>query len=277
MNTAIIEIDGLKIEYSDSKGKGPWVFLFHGNSSSLEVYSELFNSELGNSCRLIAVNFPGHGKSSLPCLADKISIPELGRFTVDVINHFNARNYIIIGQSVGGHALLESLNQHNNAQGLMLISAPPLEISTLEQAFLTDPTEGLIFQEQLNEAEITIFSSSFLYKVNSNKMNRLRKHIKNTDGRFRNWLGQSIKRGEIIDEFSQLNQSNIPVAMISSSEDKFINPDYYKTLNNERFWKGSVLELEGVGHASMIEDNGILLNIITEFINYTFEKKQLEY
>ncbi|MCY4045093.1 MAG: alpha/beta hydrolase, partial [Cellvibrionales bacterium] len=82
-------IDDLNINYVDSEGSGPTIFLFHGNSSSAESFTCLFHSELAKKYRLIAINFPGHMGSQLPENLSTLSIPYLGKFTRKVIDYFN--------------------------------------------------------------------------------------------------------------------------------------------------------------------------------------------
>ena len=56
-----LEVKGLNIEYTE-QGEGIPVLLLHGWASSMDLYKGIM-SALSDRCRLVAVNFPGCGKS----------------------------------------------------------------------------------------------------------------------------------------------------------------------------------------------------------------------
>lgn len=64
MNKYVKEINGIRTEIIESRGVGTPVFIFHGNSSGASAYVDLLQSEVGDTYRLIAVSFPGHGESA---------------------------------------------------------------------------------------------------------------------------------------------------------------------------------------------------------------------
>ena len=107
------DIGGLQIECLISSGDSNPIFIFHGNSSCAAAYEGLLNSRLGKQYKIIAVSFPGHGASSyFQNNPDYVSIAMLGQLTAKVIQAFDPSSYLLIGQSLGGHALLESLHLH---------------------------------------------------------------------------------------------------------------------------------------------------------------------
>src|SRR3569833_486986 len=164
MRQRSILIDGLTIEILDSEGEGLPVFACHGNSSAADSFAGLHNSPLGSRYRNMAISLPGHGASSGYAENESepgYSIEMLGRLLAKVIEAQECKPYVLIGHSLGGHALLEALDHFHGAAGMMLICAPPIAHEVLGQAFQPDPSAGQLFKEGLSEAEALRLAACF--------------------------------------------------------------------------------------------------------------------
>ena len=64
LQAKVITIGDQEIAYYESKGKGKTVVLVHGNSSSSWSYFNQLCGSLGRKYHLVAVDLPGHGRSS---------------------------------------------------------------------------------------------------------------------------------------------------------------------------------------------------------------------
>lgn len=260
-------IDGLQIECLISTGKSNPIFIFHGNSSCASAYEGLLNSQLGKQYQIIAVSFPGHGASSYyQHNPDYVSIAMLGQLTAKIVHAFNSSSYLLIGQSVGGHALLESLHLHPKASGLCLVSAPPFSLTTIGSVFREDPTGGLLFANQLDQNAVECFAKAFVHHDKSENLDLLKTHIQTTQGQFREQLGKSLALGLLQDELQSLISANIPCLLLQGTEDKFIRNDYYQYLVQTN----APLELSqfaNTGHAIQLDAPQQFEQVLGKFIH----------
>lgn len=263
-------IQGIETEILVSEGAGDPVFFFHGNSSCADAYTDLLKSEVGKKHKLVSVSLPGHGKTDYPeQYQQEFSIAQIGEFTVDVINAFNPDRYLLVGQSLGGHALLESLPQHSKATGLCLISAPPFSLNTIGDAFLEDPTGGLLFQNELTGEEVKTFARAFVSNDSAESMLSLMQSIRETNGIFRSALGQSLANGKVLDEIQLLKDFGQPTWILQGLEDQFIAKEYYQALAGY----GLSVELKpfvNTGHAIQLDSPALFATTIEHFVMRCF-------
>ncbi|NTS75309.1 alpha/beta hydrolase [Catenovulum sp. SM1970] len=263
---------GIKTEFIESEGNSLPIILFHGNSSSANAYESLLCSEIGKQYRLISVSFPGHGESSYyPNSPDSISIAMLGEFTHEVVKTITTDKYILIGQSLGGHALLEALQLHANAIGLCLISSPPISLETIENAFKPDPTGGLLFQNTLTEHEVERFASAFIKDNDEAKTKLLSQHIASTQGSFREALGQSLANGLVLNEINALYESNIPTIMLRGKHDQFLNESYYGFFKESKPAHLEIVEFTDAGHAILLDAPERFKDVLANFLSNRLE------
>lgn len=100
-----ISIDGQKISYLD-RGKGRVVVLLHGWSKEMnkEKYIPLINL-LEKSFRVVAIDFPGFGKSIKP---DRPwSVSDYSDLIRKILIRLKINEYIIIGHSFGGRVAIK--------------------------------------------------------------------------------------------------------------------------------------------------------------------------
>src|SRR6516164_2468281 len=61
-----LQIGAQRIAAYESPGTGRAILLVHGNSSSSRIWQKQLEGPLGGKYRLIAIDLPGHGRSSAP-------------------------------------------------------------------------------------------------------------------------------------------------------------------------------------------------------------------
>jgi pimeloyl-ACP methyl ester carboxylesterase len=260
-------INGVRIEFLESKGEGLPVFIFHGNSGSASAYESLMKSAVGKKHRVISVSFPGHGNSEY-LVDDKssMSIQELGDFANKVVSSFKVEKYILIGQSLGGHALLEALEDFSKAIGMILVSAPPISLDTLVDAFSPDPTDGLLFKADLDDVEVGRFADAFIHQQSNDAKTRLMQDIKKTNGRFREALGNSLSNGLLQDEIKSIKSSKLPVLIIYGENDQFIESNYYTRFRGNARYGVDFSSVSNCGHAVQLEKPEQFENLIETYI-----------
>lgn len=264
----LIKIDDLIVETRTLlRGKGV-IFYFHGNSSAASSFAPLMNNLHDGGCEFtqIAVSFPGHGKSNMPTdFCDTLSIEELGKFCRKIVDYFRPEQYILVGQSLGGHALLEGLPLFHDADGLILLSSPPINLETLVAAFKPDPSNGLLFKGVVTDEQSLNLASCFFSKKTSPFIKNMARHITATDVRFRERLGESLASGKLLDEISLLANSNIPCMILKAEADEFLYSDYYTSIPMTGATHRSLHVLQG-GHALHLEQSDNVAAYIRKFI-----------
>ncbi|HHW45750.1 MAG TPA: alpha/beta hydrolase [Clostridiales bacterium] len=98
-----ITINNLKIHYTD-QGAGEPILLLHGWGSSVDVWKGIISAFCGTH-RLIALDFPGCGKSNIP---DRpLNSDDYANLVLEFTKALNIENPILIGHSHGGRTIIK--------------------------------------------------------------------------------------------------------------------------------------------------------------------------
>lgn len=98
-----VNIDGLNIEYCE-QGIGTPVLLLHGWGASFDTYRGIINA-LKNRCRVVAVNFPGCGKSDT--MKTPWTLEDYCDFVLKFMKAVNLQDPILFGHSHGGRVTMK--------------------------------------------------------------------------------------------------------------------------------------------------------------------------
>jgi len=90
------------------KGQGSkYIVFLHGNSLSSETFKLQFEDDALNNYKLLAVDFPGHGKSGWSDNKERdYNLFGFRDAIVDIIKHLNIKDFIFAGHSFGGHVAI---------------------------------------------------------------------------------------------------------------------------------------------------------------------------
>lgn len=271
-----LDMKGVAVEIIESGGSQTPVFLFHGNSMSAAVFSSLVAANNNQTHRLIAVSLPGHGDTEFTVwnTHQPVTIAAIGQFIKDVIDAFNVQEYFLVGQSVSGHAILQTLDQHQSALGLVLLSAPPVSLETLAQALKPDPTNGLLFAGHLTESEAIAFANSLFVQLSDTDRAEIAQSVQRTEPMFRQQLGHSLALGEIKDEIHMLRDSHLPTALMMGSDDQFINLDYLANAAIQPLFHGRVTIFNQAGHLFNLEQTQAFKVALLEMLDQLAQDHQ---
>ncbi len=164
-----INIDGLNIEYTES-GKGTPVLLLHGWGSSFEVYKSII-ANLENRCRVVAVNFPGCGKSDT--MKQPWNLDDYCNFVLKFMEALKLENPIMFGHSHGGRVTLKM-----TAEGMV----NPPKIVLLDAAGLI-PKKSLKqkFKAKSFKTIKTVLTLPVIKNHSANLLDKARKHYGSAD------------------------------------------------------------------------------------------------
>ncbi len=225
------------------------IVFIHGNSTSGGVWKHQFNSEILHDFPMVAIDLPGHGRSSrLP----NYSVSQLIASLVESLNTYE--DVIIVGHSLGGHLAIEALPQLRNCRGFFVFGTPPIKKPVnFQEAFLADERISLLFKGQMDKGERELLAQAVCSK-NYPEHQSLLKSIAITDPKFREDMGVSVAKGEFADEAEILRNARMPIAIIHGVGDALVNAEYIDGLEIPCLWEQKVHRIDNSTHSPHIEN-----------------------
>lgn len=267
MQQIMLNLQGLSIEIRQSDGEGAPVFLFHGNSSAARAYDKVLDSPLGRTRKLIAVSWPGHGASSWSAPPeDTYTIEGLARLAPRIIRAFGADTYWLVGHSLGGHVLMQCIDKLQGAQGLLLLSSPPLSAQILAEAFLPSPCAGALFSRELDDTQTAQLARCFAHTNDSELLHVIEQNIGCTDPSFRPALGQCVMAGQMRDERALYAAADLPITLVRGGKDPFLNAAYDQSLPRRPEGRTRFIHMAHCGHSPHLEHHGFFIDLLTEML-----------
>lgn len=262
-----ISVDGQDIAFTESEGSGRAVILVHGNSSSARVWRELMLGSFGERFRCLAIDLPGHGESAPARDAGLYSMPWYASLVASFAEATNAEDAVLVGWSMGGHAVLEAAPALPDAAGIALFGTPPIgDPAMLAEAFLPNPAVNVGFTATVDADLARSYAASFLAPESTMPIDGLVADILRTDGAARTGLFASVQAGRLGDEVAILANLGQPLAVLHGERDQLINLDYLRQLSMPTLWRQTVQVLPGVGHAPHLESPDAFAAVLTEFV-----------
>lgn len=116
--------DDLRL-HVELSGRGPPVVLLHGFTGSTTTWSPLVSS-LRDEFTTVAVDLPGHGRSSAPREARRYGLTRLADDLATVLDNVHLPRVVLLGYSLGGRAALHFALRHPaRLAALVLESSSP--------------------------------------------------------------------------------------------------------------------------------------------------------
>jgi pimeloyl-ACP methyl ester carboxylesterase len=114
---AYLELDGVKLRYKMA-GSGTPVLLLHGWGGSIESMGMIFDDFMRDHT-VVAVDFPGHGESSLPPTA--WGVTEYAEFVLGVMDALRVHRPHIVAHSHGGRVTIKLATAHPDRVGKLVL------------------------------------------------------------------------------------------------------------------------------------------------------------
>ncbi len=236
------------------------LILLHGNSSSGNFWKPLVESHLRKAFNFLVFDLPGHGQSPVPeDPSGTYSFPAYSDLLVEIISHYDVKNYVLFGHSLGGHVILESLERLGGCKGVVLMGTPPLTIPPqLEMAFNMSPQFISFMQSGSDRDVIEQTFKSMLPEEKEDLAGLLFEDYFKTDPRARDFLNRNIHQGKFIDELKVLKQTKVPVCLVVSENDQMVNSSYFKNFLPDQ----ELNCISGAGHYAPLEKPEIFAELI---------------
>lgn len=253
-----IDIDGISINYID-EGTGNTVLLLHGWGGSIQTMIPIANI-LKDKCRVITLDLPGFGESSLPDRPwNSYDYAECIR---KFINSLGLNNIVLFGHSHGGRISIILASKYDFVKKLILIDSA-----------------GIIPKRKL-KYYIKVYSFKLLKKLytifptgdKEEKIEKFYKRYGSTDykesqGVMRQTMVKVIN-DNLVDLLSGINS---PALLIWGENDQD-TPVYMGKIMEEKIRDSGLIIMKNAGHYSYIDCYEQFKAVIKVFLKDEFNK-----
>lgn len=258
----VTKIQNIELNFR-SQGKSKKCILFlHGNSLSSETFREQFNIKELKEYQLIALDFPGHGKSSAPNKPEKYySLKGLAQMVAEFISELELEEVVLAGHSLGGHVAIETIPLIPNLKGLVVWGTPPVKKPfDIAEIYLPNPVAGYLNLQELDTEQL----DSLMELFSSHHQNLLKREYLKSDPNFRLHFPQSVGRGDFEDEIQIIRKSGIHVLIMQGENEPIANGTYIDTLKD--IPNLSIQKIPGAGHSFHLDMADVFNEKLVEFL-----------
>jgi pimeloyl-ACP methyl ester carboxylesterase len=250
-----------------SSGTGLPVLFLHGNSSAKEIFRKQYESPLGNTYRMIAMDLPGHGASSNAFdPARTYSMPGYAEVAGEVLDNLGADRAVVVGWSLGGHVAMEMVKSWPAVVGIMILGAPPVrrDMEAILSAFHQTPAAFLAGKKDFTADDFKAFGELTLGKLVGTP--ELQRALHRTDGAAREMMFASLAAGKASDQREIAETAKVPMAVVNGEKDPLVNVQYVGALKYRSLWDDHCFVLRGLAHVPFFEAPEVFNPILARFL-----------
>jgi pimeloyl-ACP methyl ester carboxylesterase len=251
MGSSFVEIEDLKIHYLEKNKKGTAIIFFiHGNSCSSRMWKQQLNSELLKQYHLVAIDLPGHGKSSASDNPEKDYSPVgTAKILSEVVNKMAANApFILVGFSYGTNVIAEMLPYGISPSGIVMIGSCVLgENYGMEKIFIQNNSPSIFFYNETDKKAVSLFLHEQMKLADDTDIRNSIEDYLTVSPEFKAALFKTAAEGKISDEIKALQNLNVPVCLLFGEEDKMININYLDDLPFA-VWQEIIYKVSNSGH-----------------------------
>lgn len=252
-------------------GNGPPLVVLHGFTGSIETWDDL-RSRIGSRCSIIAIDLPGHGKSTSPVSPERYDLNRLSDDLVKVMDAIEIESAIVLGYSMGGRAALRmALNQPGRIAGLILESTSPgiENEAEREERVRSDNELAEFIEREGMEAFVNRWESLSLWETQrslplaARESLRLQRFAGNPVGLAASLRGAGAGADEPVT--SRLKEIEVPSLLIAGELDgkyTLIMRAMHEAMSDSR-----VVIVKGAGHAVHLERPTEFAALAGDFVN----------
>ncbi|MEH7885229.1 alpha/beta fold hydrolase [Bacillus sp. JJ1609] len=253
-------IGNMVISYFD-KGEGKPIVLIHGFAGSKLYWGKVL-PDLSENNRVIVIDLPGHGNSSMGL--EKYSIEDMARVIKELLDQLGLEKVTIFGHSLGGYitlAFADQYPQYLNGFSLVHSTANP----DSDEAKAGRETNAKKVLEEGMDSFINGLSQKLFSPANS-KVNA--QDVKTTveigmSTSIKGVVSALLAMRDRPDRNDVLEDSEVPVLLVAGEQDQIIPPDKTFTINKPNIQQ---VLIKGAGHMSMYEQPAELVRAMKDFL-----------
>ena len=264
MKERFLNIGGHSVYVADSEQGEQCVVLLHGYLESLRVWDD-FVGLLTNKVRVVAIDIPGHGRSSN--IAPVHTMELMAEVVKGVLDELKIDSVTLVGHSMGGYVSLAFCAAYpERLDGLVLLSSSPNPDTELKRE--NRRREIALVQAGKKDMLARVAPEAGFAEMNRVRMglyiNRLVEQVHITDDEgIVALLGGMIERK---DQNDMLRQSSVKQLFILGKKDNYIPVEAAEEFI-ARNPQAKVAWLEESGHMGFIEQPRECADALIEFIN----------
>lgn len=260
------------VYYQDKGSSNEHAIVFvHGNSCSSRTWQSVFESDLSNKYQLIAFDLPGHGKSDdAKNPNEAYTVQGLVDCVVFVATTLKLYSFLLVGHSLGGHLVIESVNRLAGCKGIMIMGTPPVRPPLPHDMFLGQPQIlAYNFTGTLTTEQAKILARSRAKTIDD--VNPLVEDILRTDTLFREILITTVN-GPLgaDDEIEAIENLEIPVAILHGDVSEIANIAYINRLRIPKLWMNKIHTVRSSGHTIPMEQPKLFVELLKKFSKHAF-------
>lgn len=260
------QINGLNIAYWDEGHGLPLVFI-HGNSLSKQIFTPQLDSSLVQRYRLVAIDLPGHGESSHLTADGTYTIELFTSIIAGCWQSLKCQGGILIGHSLGGHLIIQSVPIiERGLGGMMIFGTPPLSLPPrMAEAFLPNPALTLAFQEEVSQQEMEQRDQACFSTAIGKPPAFFQDDFRRTDPKLRGHLGCCLNTLAFRDETEIIKTLHCPIAILHGQADALCNMRYLQGLDTPSLWQGMIHAIEDASHTPQWENPLMFNQLVDDF------------
>ncbi len=253
---------GGRISYSDS-GRGYPVILLHGYLESSETWNG-FEEKLAGSFRVISIDLPGHGLSSI--FSHTHTMEFMATVVKDLLESLNIKKTFLIGHSLGGYVALAFLELYPvYLSGYCLFHSQPL--ADTQEAVEKRKREILIVKAGKKELMYPENVTRMYSALNLEKFSEALRRSKDIAAQIPGDGIIAVLKGMMQrpSRLSYMEEGRVPCLWILGEADNYI-PRHQIQAKVKLPENASVVVLKNSGHMGFIEEQEKSLQIVKAFI-----------
>ena len=262
-----IDLKGFSINIIEKKGSKGTIVFIHGNSMSSKIWQKQLNSNAFAEYRLLALDLPGHGDSSHSIDPDAhYNVLFYAQVLSELIIQIKADNIILVGYSLGGNVIIETLPLIKNCKGCVLLASSLVHnAAELPGTFLPNPVVPIFFTADYTEEDVQKFADVVKGISTPPLPDFVAQDFRKTDKNCRSYLAKSVAENKLSDELGILQKATIPIVLTIGVEDKLVSQDYLKNIPLNK-WGNKIFVIENAGHSAQFENDADFNTIISSFM-----------
>lgn len=248
-------------------GKGPNLLLLHGFCEDSTIWNN-FIPELSRNYCVIIPDLLGFGNSEY---LKSSSIEEMSDSVCLVLQKMGARQFVVVGHSMGGYVALALAEKHPDAvKGLMLFHSTSL--SDCDQKRKDRETAIGSIKQYGTRPFLSGFFNKLFRENNTPNFTKIKDELKSrtmelpAEGIINAINAMMIRP----DRSCLLKHLTCPIGFIAGDQDEFL--PLSKTIEESSYPDTSVIHiLRGAGHAGMFEQYDETLKMVSNFTKFCYE------
>jgi len=249
--------DGARIVYTLS-GKGQPIVLLHCWNGNRSFWSEQI-SFLSQSYKVLALDFPGHGKSAVP--EESLTVKKLADAVHEVMYKLHLSPAVVVGHSMGGMVAQQlCVSCSEDVRGLVLVATHGVILNVVEPIAIKILRGAL--EKGYRNAFMSHFDAWFATQSNPKHLTWVREQMLKTTEKVAMDLAISMQQ---FDLSADLPHVHVPTLVICGGEDKSATPERCSVLA-EWIPKAQLVMVPKTGHFVQIENPQAVNRALGEFL-----------